>query len=222
MPPSSGPRPTPPKCHTRVREWTQSELIRTGIDRHGQLGAVFMAFRHLNELPLDDKVFRVELASADDATMTLTLTGWQEDAPEAPLASGALTLPLTDVPALRVALNRALRALTLAADVAEPIPDRDVLRELFPGHGAPWVPRHEKDLTQRFHSGETIARIAARFGRTPDSVRGKLRELGHEPRHPEYCPPDGCLSWSRYASATVLGAAAGEIGAAGQPGAGSG
>ncbi|KNE82739.1 MULTISPECIES: hypothetical protein [Streptomyces] len=167
-----------------------------------------MAFRHLNELPLGDRIFRIELASDDDSTVTLTLTGWQEDAPETLLASGALTLPLTDVPALRIALNRALRALALVADVAEPIPDRDVLRELFPGHGAPWVPQHEEDLTQRFHAGETIARIAARFGRTPDSVRTKLRELGHDPRRPDHCPPDGCLSWSRYASPALVGAGA--------------
>ncbi|MET9296970.1 hypothetical protein [Streptomyces sp. NPDC003077] len=164
-----------------------------------------MAFRHLNELPLGDKVFRIELVSEDDSTVTLTLTGWHEDAPETLLASGALTLPLTEVPPLRIALNRALRALALVADVAEPIPDRDVLRELFPGHGAPWVPQHEEDLVRRFHEGVTIARIAARFGRTPDSVRTKLRELGHDPRRPEYCPPDGCLSWSRYASAALVG-----------------
>ncbi|KAF4409088.1 MULTISPECIES: hypothetical protein [Streptomyces] len=169
-----------------------------------------MAFRHLNELPLGDKIFRIELASDDDSTVTLTLTGWHEDAPETLLASGALTLPLTEVPPLRIALNRALRALALVADVSEPIPDRDVLRELFPGHGAPWVPQHEEDLAQRFHGGETIARIAARFGRTPDSVRAKLRELGHDPRRPEYCPPDGCLSWSRYASPALVGAGAAE------------
>lgn len=168
-----------------------------------------MAFKHLNELPLGDKVFRIELASDDDSTVTLSLTGWHEDAPDRPLASGELSLPLAEVPALRIALNRALRALALVADVAEPIPDRDVLRELFPGHGAPWVPQHEEDLTQRFHAGETIARIAARFGRTPDSVRTKLRELGHDPRHPEYCPPDGCLSWSRYASPALVGASDG-------------
>ncbi|MFE0687581.1 wHTH domain-containing protein [Streptomyces xiamenensis] len=166
-----------------------------------------MAFRHINELPLGDKIFRVELASDDDITVTLTLTGWREAAPLTPLAGGSLTMPLADVPTLRIALNRGLRALALAADVAEPIPDRDILRELFPGHGAPWIPQHEEDLTQRFHAGETIARIAARFGRTPDSVRTKLRELGHDPRRPEHCPPDGCLSWSRYASPAMLGAA---------------
>ncbi|MGW1973897.1 hypothetical protein ACWCOY_37380, partial [Streptomyces tubercidicus] len=99
----------------------------------------------------------------------------------------------------------ALRALALVADVAEPIPDRDVLRELFPGHGAPWVPQHEEELVRRFHDGDSVARIAARFGRTPDSLRTKLRELGHDPRRPEYCPPDGCLSWSRYASPALVG-----------------
>jgi hypothetical protein len=166
-----------------------------------------MAFRHINELPLGDKIFRVELSSDDDITVTLTLTGWRESLPGAPLAAGSLTMPLADVPTLRIALNRALRALALAADVAEPIPDRDILRELFPGHGAPWVPQHEEDLTRRFHAGETIARIAARFGRTPDSVRTKLRELGHDPRRPEYCPPDGCLSWSRYVSPALVGSA---------------
>ena len=167
-----------------------------------------MAFRHLNELPLGDKVFRTELTSDDDSTVTLKLTGWREDgaAGREPIASGELTLPMQDVPALRIALNRALRALAIVAEVAEPIPDRDVLRELFPGHGAPWVPQHEEELLRRFHDGETIARIAARFGRTPDSVRTKLRELGHEPRRPEYCPPDGCLSWSRYASPALVGA----------------
>ena len=165
-----------------------------------------MAFRHINELPLGDKIFRVELASDDDITVTLTLTGWRETAPRVPLATGSLTMPLADVPTLRIALNRGLRALALAADVAEPIPDRDILRELFPGHGAPWIPQHEEDLTQRFHAGETIARIAARFGRTPDSVRTKLRELWHDPRRPEHCPPDGCLSWSRYASPSLVGA----------------
>ncbi|GAA1898339.1 hypothetical protein GCM10009716_05240 [Streptomyces sodiiphilus] len=166
-----------------------------------------MAFRHTNELPLGDKIFRVELASHDDITVTLTLTGRHEARPGgAPLAAGSLTMPLADVPALRIALNRGLRALALAADVAEPIPDRDILRELFPGHGAPWIPQHEEDLVQRFHAGETVARIAARFGRTPDSVRAKLRELGHDPRRPEYCPPDGCLSWSRYASPALVGA----------------
>ncbi|MCE7079925.1 hypothetical protein [Streptomyces sp. ST2-7A] len=161
-----------------------------------------MAFRHINELPLGDKIFRVELASDDDVTLTMTLTGWREGEPQTPIA--------VDVPTLRIALNRGLRALALAADVAEPIPDRDILRELFPGHGAPWVPQHEEDLTRRFHAGETVARIAARFGRTPDSVRTKLRELGHDPRRPEYCPPDGCLSWSRYASPVLLGSPAGE------------
>jgi hypothetical protein len=168
-----------------------------------------MAFRHLNELPLGDKVFRIELASDDDTTVALTLTGWREDAAGGaaePVAQGELRLPLQDVAALRIALNRALRALAIVAEVAEPIPDRDVLRELFPGHGAPWVPQHEEELVRRFHDGETVARIAARFGRTPDSVRTKLRELGHDPRRPEYCPPDGCLSWSRYASPALLGA----------------
>jgi hypothetical protein len=164
-----------------------------------------MAFRHINELPLGDKIFRIELSSDDDITVTLTLAGWRESLPAAPLAHGTLTMPLADVPALRIALNRGLRALALAADVAEPIPDRDILRELFPGHGAPWIPQHEEDLTQRFHGGETVARIAARFGRTPDSVRAKLRELGHDPRRPEYCPPDGCLSWSRYVSPAMVG-----------------
>lgn len=166
-----------------------------------------MAFRHLNELPLGDKVFRIELASDDDSTMTLTLTGWQDGTAGSaePVASGELRLPLQDVAALRIALNRALRALAIVAEVAEPIPDRDVLRELFPGHGAPWVPQHEQELVRRLHAGETIARIAARFGRTPDSVRTKLRELGHDPRRPEYCPPDGCLSWSRYASPALVG-----------------
>ncbi|GGO93851.1 hypothetical protein [Wenjunlia tyrosinilytica] len=167
-----------------------------------------MAFRHLNELPLGDKVFRIELASDDDSTVTLNLTGWREDAEGGtaePIAGGELTMPMQDVAALRIALNRALRALAIVAEVAEPIPDRDVLRELFPGHGAPWVPQHEEELLRRFHDGDTIARIAARFGRTPDSVRTKLRELGHEPRRPEYCPPDGCLSWSRYASPALLG-----------------
>lgn len=102
------------------------------------------------------------------------------------------------------------------ADVAEPIPDRDVLRELFPGHGAPWVPQHEEELVRRFHDGDSVARIAARFGRTPDSLRTKLRELGHDPRRPEYCPPDGCLSWSRYASPAAGGfARAGGRGRAG-------
>ncbi|MEV7187712.1 hypothetical protein ACFU7Y_18520 [Kitasatospora sp. NPDC057542] len=165
-----------------------------------------MAFRHLNELPLGDKVFRIELASDDDREVTLTLTGWREGAAASPLASGKLRLPVEDVASLRIALNRALRALAIVADVSEPIPDRDVLRELYPGHGAPWVPQHEEELVRRFHDGETIARIAARFGRTPDSVRTKLRELGHDPRRPEFCPPDGCLSWSRYASPALLGA----------------
>jgi hypothetical protein len=169
-----------------------------------------MAFRHLNELPLGDKVFRVELASDDDTHVTLSLSGWSESAPGTPLADGRITLPLADVPALRIALNRALRALAMVADVAEPIPDRDVLRELFPGHGAPWVPQHEEELVRRFHEGDTVARIAARFGRTPDSVRAKLRELGHDPRRPEFCPPDGCLSWSRYVSPALLGSAAGD------------
>ncbi|MFD0570048.1 hypothetical protein ACFQ0T_13475 [Kitasatospora gansuensis] len=114
---------------------------------------------------------------------------------------------MEDVANLRIALNRALRAMAIVADVSEPIPDRDVLRELYPGHGAPWVPQHEEELTRRFHDGDTVARIAARFGRTPDSVRTKLRELGHDPRKPEYCPPDGCLSWSRYASPSIVGAA---------------
>ena len=164
-----------------------------------------MAFRHLNELPLGDKVFRIELASEDDITVTLALTGWDEAGPESPLASGELRLPLQDVASLRIALNRALRALAMVADVAEPIPDRDVLRELFPGHGAPWVPQHEEELLRRFHAGETVARIAARFGRTPDSVRTKVRELGHDPRRPEFCPPDGCLSWSRYVSPALVG-----------------
>lgn len=166
-----------------------------------------MAFRHLNELPLGDKVFRIELASEDDSTVTLKLTGWREDEAGASesIAGGELTLPMQDVASLRIALNRALRALAIVAEVAEPIPDRDVLRELFPGHGAPWVPQHEEELLRRFHEGETIARVAARFGRTPDSVRTKLRELGHDPRRPEYCPPDGCLSWSRYASPALVG-----------------
>ncbi|MBL1068399.1 hypothetical protein [Streptomyces sp. 7-21] len=166
-----------------------------------------MSFRHTNELPLHDKTFRIELSSDDDTTVTLTLTGWSEAAPGAPLAAGTVTMPLADVPALRIALNRGLRALALAAGVAEPIPDRDLLRELYPGHGAPWVWQHEKDLVRRFHAGETIPRVAARFGRTPESVRAKLRELGHDPRRPEYCPPDGCLSWSRYASPALVGAA---------------
>ncbi|GAA3043229.1 hypothetical protein GCM10020000_23010 [Streptomyces olivoverticillatus] len=167
-----------------------------------------MSFRHINELPLGDKVFRIELASDDDTTVTLTLTGWHEDSPETLLASGALTLPLAETPSLRIALNRALRALALVADVAEPIPDRDVLRELFPGHGAPWVPQHEEDLAQRFHA-ERDHRPDSRPLRPhpPDSVRTKLRELGHDPRRPEYCPPDGCLSWSRYASPALVGAA---------------
>jgi hypothetical protein len=165
-----------------------------------------MAFRHINELPLGEKVFRIALASEDDTTVTVTLTGWHEAHPDQPLASGELRLPLQDVAALRIAVNRALRAIALVADVAEPIPDRDVLRELYPGHGAPWVPQHEEELVRRFHDGETIARISARFGRTPDSVRTKLRELGHDPRRPEYCPPDGCLSWSRYASPALVGA----------------
>jgi hypothetical protein len=164
-----------------------------------------MAFRHLNELPLGEKVFRIELTSEDDTTVTLALTGWSESDPDTPLASGALRLPLQDVASLRIALNRALRALALVADVAEPIPDRDVLRELFPGHGAPWVPQHEEELLRRFHDGESVARIAARFGRTPDSVRAKVCELGHDPRRPEFCPPDGCLSWSRYASPALIG-----------------
>ncbi|MBY8888811.1 hypothetical protein K7472_28775 [Streptomyces sp. PTM05] len=171
-----------------------------------------MAFRHLNELPLGERVFRIELASDDDTTVTLGLAGWSEADPDTPLASGELRLPLRDVASLRIALNRALRALALVADVAEPIPDRDVLRELFPGHGAPWIPQHEEELVRRFHDGETIARVAARFGRTPDSLRTKLRELGHDPRRPEHCPPDGCLSWSRYASAAVVGA----VGAVGE------
>lgn len=167
-----------------------------------------MAFRHLNELPLGDKVFRIELSSDDDTTVTLTLNAWREEesGPSEPIAGGELRLPMQDVAALRIALNRALRALAIVAEVAEPIPDRDVLRELFPGHGAPWVPQHEEELLRRFHDGETIARIAARFGRTPDSVRTKLRELGHDARRPEYCPPDGCLSWSRYASPALVGA----------------
>ncbi|MEZ0090689.1 hypothetical protein [Streptacidiphilus sp. EB129] len=166
-----------------------------------------MAFRHLNELPLGDKVFRVELTSEDDREVVLSLTGWREGHSADPIASGRLRLPVEDVASLRIALNRALRALAIVADVSEPIPDRDVLRELYPGHGAPWVPQHEEELVRRFHANETVARIAARFGRTPDSVRTKLRELGHDPRRPEYCPPDGCLSWSRYASPTLLGAA---------------
>jgi hypothetical protein len=165
-----------------------------------------MSFRHINELPLGEKIFRIELASDDDTHVTLSLSGWSETNPETVLAEGSLRLPMADVPSLRIALNRALRALALVADVAEPIPDRDVLRELFPGHGAPWVPQHEEELLRRFHGSETIARIAARFGRTPDSVRTKLRELGHDPRRPEYCPPDGCLSWSRYASPALVGA----------------
>ncbi|GAA2268299.1 MULTISPECIES: hypothetical protein [Kitasatospora] len=165
-----------------------------------------MAFRHLNELPLGDKIFRIELASEDDREVTLTLTGWREGAAASPLASGKLRLPVEDVANLRIALNRALRALAIVAEVSEPIPDRDVLRELYPGHGAPWVPQHEEELVRRFHESETIARIAARFGRTPDSVRTKLRELGHDPRRPDHCPPDGCLSWSRYASPALLGA----------------
>jgi len=166
-----------------------------------------MSFRHINELPLGEKIFRIELASDDDTQVTLSLSGWDETDPGTVIAEGALRLPMADVPSLRIALNRALRALALVADVAEPIPDRDVLRELFPGHGAPWVPQHEEELLRRFHDCETIARIAARFGRTPDSVRTKLRELGHDPRRPEFCPPDGCLSWSRYASPALVGAA---------------
>ena len=181
---------------------------RSARDPPNALGAHQMAFRHLNELPLGDKVFRIELSSDDDREVVLTLTGWRDGASALPLASGELRLPVEDVANLRIALNRALRALAIVADVSEPIPDRDVLRELYPGHGAPWVPQHEEELVRRFHDGETVARIAARFGRTPDSVRTKLRELGHDPRRPEYCPPDGCLSWSRYASPTLLGSPA--------------
>ena len=165
-----------------------------------------MAFRHINELPLGDKVFRIELTSEDDREVVVDFTGWREGHAAEPIASGRLRLPVEDVPSLRIAFNRALRALAIVADVSEPIPDRDVLRELYPGHGAPWVPVHEEELLRRFHDNETVARIAARFGRTPDSVRTKLRELGHDPRRPEYCPPDGCLSWSRYASPALLGA----------------
>ena len=47
-----------------------------------------MSFRHLNELPLGEKVFRIELSSDDDSTVTLSLAGWSEDDPDTLLASG--------------------------------------------------------------------------------------------------------------------------------------
>ncbi|MEU9129159.1 hypothetical protein AB0D08_13810 [Kitasatospora sp. NPDC048540] len=82
-----------------------------------------------------------------------------------PGALGRLRLPAADVAGLRSALDRALAA---AAE--------------------PGAPRPEEGLVRRFHAGESIARLAARYGRTPDAVRARLRELGHDPRRPEHCP----------------------------------
>jgi hypothetical protein len=129
-----------------------------------------MAFGQLDELPLGDRVLGIELA-AGGGEVTLTLTGRAAGGAR-PRERDRLRLRLEDVPSLRIALDRAV-ALAGAAAGAAPEPGAE-------------------GLVRRFHGGESIARIAARYGRTPDAVRARLRELGHDPRRPEHCPSAGC------------------------------
>ncbi|MFD9126786.1 hypothetical protein [Kitasatospora sp. NPDC059571] len=124
-----------------------------------------MAWRQYDVRSAGDRFLGIELAAGGELTLTLT-------APAAggagPLVRDRLRLRAEDVPVLRAVLARALPAS------AAPCPGRGT----GPGEG----------LVRRFHEGETVARIAARYGRTPDAVRARLRELGHDPARPEYCP----------------------------------
>ncbi|MFJ1707311.1 hypothetical protein [Kitasatospora sp. NPDC088346] len=124
-----------------------------------------MALRQIGEIPLGGAaggtVLRVEAAGPGGREVVLSVVG--------PGASGRLRLPVEDAAGLRGALDRVLAAVATAVGERPAAPP-------------------EADLVRRFHAGESVARIAARYGRTPDAVRALLRGLGHDPRHPEHCP----------------------------------
>ncbi|MFC7185012.1 hypothetical protein ACFQMG_36240, partial [Kitasatospora paranensis] len=131
-----------------------------------------MAFGRHDELPLGDRVLGIELA-ARGGEVTLTLTR-RAAGGAGPRERDRLRLRLEDVPSLRIALDRAVALAGAAAGAA-----------VAPGG---------EGLVRRFHGGESIARIAARYGCTPDAVRARLRVLGHDPRLPEHCPSPGCAA----------------------------
>lgn len=171
-----------------------------------------MAFRHTSELPIGDGVLRVAVAGDDGTTVTLTLSTRPSQAapgatesstgavPEQDAVAGSLRLPIAELPAVRTALHRALRVGEPGAGLdAEQCDRPGVPREPAPG-GDCWVPQAEEELTRCFHRGHSVARLAARFGRSPESVRARLLRLGHDPQRPAYCPPDGCWSAAELAA----------------------
>jgi hypothetical protein len=57
----------------------------------------------------------------------------------------------------------------------------DGKRRQYPNQGARWTPDEESLLTARFADGAEIADLRREFGRSSNSIRARLVQLGHLP-----------------------------------------
>jgi hypothetical protein len=57
----------------------------------------------------------------------------------------------------------------------------DSKRRQYPNQGARWTPDEEAMLTARFDEGAEIADLRREFGRSINSIRARLVQLGHLP-----------------------------------------
>jgi hypothetical protein len=118
--------------------------------------------------------YRLDATRRDDGTIALDVSLRVEGEADEQVVGGLL-VAASDLPLLRVALDRVL------ADLDPNRPkgyDIDAIRTRYPAAYAHWTPEEEQRLLDEYDRGRTVNELADLLGRQPGGIRSRLQRLG--------------------------------------------
>jgi DNA-directed RNA polymerase specialized sigma24 family protein len=132
--------------------------------------------------------YRLEGTRRDDGMVALDVRLRSEGDSDEQVVGGLL-IALTDLPLVRVALDRVLADLDPTKAKTY---DVEAIRTEHPAAYVRWTPEQEQRLLAEYDRGRTVDELAELLGRQPGGIRSRLQRLGRLPDDPPAArDPDG-------------------------------
>ena len=144
---------------------------------------------HRTQVRIDSNTFSVKVfVTADEAkgksrrriSVDIGAVGPEGES----VAGGSFEVDAELVSTLTAVLSDTLRQRSLSGGRAN-----QAAKAGAPRGGHPWTEEHDVELERRWIEGESVAKLAAYFERTPGAIRARLPRVGCDPENPgEYLP----------------------------------